>query len=338
LGSAKEAIDATGYYVVPGLIDLHTHVYKDVSIFGIEADDLCPRTGVTTSIDTGTAGWINYRGLERYVIERSQTRILAYVNLSGVGLPWRRGEMVYEGYVSAEQCADTVIKHPKTALGVKARLYKGVGGDADVRDLLQIALEASRRCEKPLMIHVSNSDATLNDLIRDLRSGDVVTHCFHGTQPASILDKKGKVLPEAWEARERGVIFDIGHGLGSFSFDVGRAALEDGFPPDTISSDIHSLNIDGPVYDLPTTMSKFLNLGMPLEEVIQRSTSEPARVIDRSDLGHLGVGAAGDVAIFDVENGTFELTDAMKQVLKGDRRLTCRASVRNGKIWWQDKT
>jgi len=336
LGQADSVVDAAGCYVVPGLIDLHTHVYTDVSIFGIEADDLCPRTGVTTSIDTGTAGWINYRGLERYVMERSSTRILAYVNLSGVGLPWRRGEMVFDGYISAEECAQTVLNHPDTALGVKVRLYKGVGGDADVRDLLQIALEAANRCEKPLMVHVSNTDVTLGELIRYLRPGDIVTHCFHGTHPASIVDKKGKVLSEAWDARDRGVIFDIGHGLGSFSYDVSRAAMEDGFPPDTISSDIHSFSIDGPVYDLPTTMSKFLNLGMPLEEVIRRSTIESAKVIDRDDdLGHLGVGAVGDVGVFEVEKGTFELTDSAKQVLMGEQRLVCKASVRDGKIWWQ---
>ena len=337
LGDADSVIDANGCLVTPGLIDLHTHVYKDVSIFGIEADDLCPRTGVTTSVDTGTAGWINYRGLERYVIEPSSTRILAYVNLSGVGLPWRRGEMVYEGYVSASECAQAVLNHPKTALGVKVRLYKGVGGDADVRDLLQIALEAANRCEKPLMVHVSNADVPLRDLLQSLRPGDIVTHCFHGTQPASIIDNRGKVISEAWDARDRGVIFDIGHGLGSFSYDVGRAAMEDGFPPDTISSDIHSYNIDGPVYDLPTTMSKFLNLGMSLEDVIRRATIEPAQVIDREDdLGHLGVGAAGDVAVLELEKGTFELTDSMQQVLMGEQRLVCRASVRDGKVWWRD--
>ncbi len=334
---ATETLNASGKYVVPGLIDLHTHVYKDVSMFGIEADDLCPRTGVTTSIDTGTAGWINYRGLERYVIEPSRTRILAYVNLSGVGLPWREGEMVYEGYVQPEECAKAVLAHPGTALGVKARLYRGVGGDADLRDLLQLALEAANRCEKPLMVHISNSDVPLDDLLPHFRPGDIVTHCFHGGEIASILDNKGKVLPVAREARARGVIFDIGHGLGSFSYDVGRRAMEDGFPPDTISSDVHSLNIDGPVYDLPTTMSKFVNLGMPLDEVIQRATIEPARTIGRSEtLGHLGVGAVADVAVMELEKGTFELMDAEKEILKGEQRLVCKASVRNGEIWWRE--
>ncbi|MDA0745429.1 MAG: amidohydrolase/deacetylase family metallohydrolase [bacterium] len=333
---AHKVLDVSNQYVVPGLIDLHTHLFKDISLFGIEADDLCPRTGVTTAIDTGTAGWINYRGLERYVIERSQTRILAYVNLSGVGLPWRRGEMVYEGYVQPEACARSVQEHPKTALGVKVRLYRGVGGDADLRDLLQLALDAANRCGKPLMVHITGSDVPVAEFLAHLRPGDIITHCFHGGEMGGILDSSGKVLSAVRDARQRGIIFDIGHGLGSFKYDVGRRALEDGFPPDTISSDIHALNIDGPVYDLPTTLSKFLNLGMSLDEVIQRSTIEPARVIGLSDtLGHLGIGAAGDVAVLAQETGSFDLVDSHEQVLKGDRRLVCTASVRNGEIWWQ---
>jgi dihydroorotase len=336
-GTASDEIDASGCFVVPGLIDLHTHVFKDLSIFGIEADEVCPGTGVTTAIDTGTAGWINYRGLERYIIEPSATRILAYVNLSGVGLPYRRGEMVYEGYVQPEACAEAVQRHPETALGVKVRLYKGVAGDADLRDVLGMALEAARICEKPLMVHISGGDVPLGDLLPHLRKGDIVTHCYHGGEIAGILDDDtGKVSTVTCEARERGIVFDIGHGLGSFSYDVGRRAMEDGFPPDTISSDLHALNIDSPVYDLPTTMSKFLNLGMPLEEVIARVTAEPARVIGRErDLGHLGAGAAGDVAVMAIETGKFDLEDAHEQILHGDRRLVCRASVRDGKVWWK---
>ncbi len=275
--AAGEEIDAAECYVVPGLIDIHTHVFKDLSIFGVEADDICPRTGVTTAIDTGTAGWINYRGLERYIIQHAATRILAYVNLSGVGLPYRRGEMVYEGYVQPEACAEAVQNHPDTALGVKVRLYEGVAGDSDLRDILGLALEAARRCDKPVMVHIAGGNVPLAELLPQLRPRDIITHCYHGLEIAGILDEGGKVSSVVREARERGIIFDIGHGLGSFSFDVGRRAMEDGFPPDTISSDLHALNIDGPVYDLPTTMSKFINLGMPLEEVIRRTTAEPAK-------------------------------------------------------------
>ena len=335
--TADDVLDATGCYVVPGLIDLHTHVYRDVSVFGIAADELCPRTGVTTAVDTGSAGWINYRGLERYIIDRSETRILAFVHLSAVGLPCRRGELVYRGYADPDACARVVREHPDTCLGVKIRLYRGVGGEVDVRYLLRLAIEAAEQCEKPLMVHISNSSAPLADLLPPLRAGDIVTHCFHGTGPACVVNEAGQVLPVVWDARDRGVLFDIGHGLGSFTYDVARKALEDGFPPDTISTDIHTLNINGPVYDLPTTMSKFLNLGMPLEDVIRRSTTEPARAIGRLDgLGHLGVGAEGDVTVLACERGRFDLRDVEDVVLVGEHRLVCRASVRNGCVWYRD--
>ncbi len=335
--SADQVLEVAGKLVVPGLIDLHTHAYKDVSVFGVEMDDLCPQTGVTTAVDTGSAGHFNYRGLERYVIEPSQTRILAYVNLSGVGLPSLRGELINPDYIDPTECARCVEEHPETALGVKLRLYAGVGGATNLRDLLGLALDAANRCGKPLMVHITNADIPLEDILGPLRPGDIITHCFHAKGTASILNPTSQVKPIVREAREQGIVFDIGHGQGSFSFDTARSALEDGFPPDTISTDIHSFNLAGPVYDLPTTMSKFLNLGMPLEEVIRRTTIEPARVIGKeSELGHLGVGAIGDVAILAHETGAFTFVDAAGQTLDGDQRLTCKASLRQGRIWWQE--
>lgn len=334
--TAGEVVDAAGCCVAPGLIDLHTHVFKDASIFGIEADEVFPRTGVTTTVDAGTAGWINYRGLERYVIGPSETRIFAFVNLAGPGLPWRRGEMAYRDYVQPQACAEAVLAHPETALGVKVRLYAGAGGEVALRDLLQMALEAAEACGKPVMVHISGTDALLTDLLPALRAGDLVTHCFHSGEAGSVLGEDGKVLPAVREARARGVLFDTAHGLGSFGFDVCRQALSEGFPPDTVSTDLHGLNINGPVYDLPTTMSKFLCLGMPLEEVIRRTTVEPARIIGKADdLGHLGTGAAGDVTVLAVEEGSFDFVDSDERVLTGVQRLVCRATVRDGKVWWK---
>lgn len=330
---ASPELDAGGRYVLPGLIDLHTHLFKDFSMFGIDVDALSPRTGVTTSVDTGTAGWINYAGFRKVIMEPAETRVLAYVNLSGVGLPWRSGEMVFEGYVQPAACAQAILDFPENTVGVKVRLYRGVGGDADLRDLLQIAIDAAQRCEKQLMVHISGSDVPVAELLSPLRPGDVITHCFHGGEIASILDSAGKVRPEVRDARDRGIVFDIGHGFGSFSFDVGRAAMEDGFPPDTISSDIHTLNIDGPVYDLPTTVSKFLHLGMPLDEAVRRSTLEPARVLGMEDeIGSLAVGSVADVSVFDLEEGAFELVDSDEVKVTGDRKLTCYATVKDGRV------
>lgn len=331
-GTADQEIDASGCYVTPGWIDLHTHLFKDFSIFGIDVDALSPRTGVTTSVDTGTAGWINYAGFRKVIMEPALTRVLAYVNLSGVGLPYSRGEMVFEGYVQPGACAKAITDFPENTIGVKVRLYRGVGGDADLRDLLQIALNAANRCEKSLMVHVSGADVPIADLLTPLRPGDVITHCFHGGEIASILDGNGKVRAEVRDARDRGILFDIGHGFGSFNFDVGRAAMEDEFPPDTISSDIHTLNINGPVFDLPTTVSKFLYLGMPLTEAVGRVTAEPAKVVGRSDIGQLGAGAVADVTVMSVEEGTYTFVDSNEVSVTGDRKFVCRATIKDGKI------
>ncbi len=234
-------------------------------------------------------------------------------------------------------CAQAIRDFPENTVGVKVRLYRGVGGDADLRDLLQIAIDAAHRCEKPLMVHISGSDVPVSDLLAPLRPGDVITHCFHGGEIASILDGSGKVRPEVREARARGIVFDIGHGFGSFSFDVGRAAMEDGFPPDTISSDIHTLNIDGPVYDLPTTVSKFLHLGMPLGEAVQRVTLEPARALGVDDeLGTLGVGAVADIAVLDLEEGEFELVDSSEVAVTGSQKLRCAATVKDGMVVYEN--
>lgn len=334
-GSAQ-VLDASGRFVVPGLIDLHAHVYIGVSFFGIEADDLGPRTGVTTMVDTGSAGWTNYEGLERFVIGPSETRIFGYVNLSGVGLPTRRGELVHHDYLDARECAECVLRHPETTLGVKVRLYEGVAGSMDLRDVLKAALEAAELCGKPLMVHISGGNVPLEDLLPPLRTGDVVTHCYHGFPVGSILDREGRILPVVRDARERGVLFDVGHGSGSFAFRVARCALEEDFLPDAISTDVHTLSIKYPVYDMPTTLSKFLGLGLSLDEVIERGTIEPARIIGiDSDLGHLGVGATADVAVFELEEGRFSFFDVEDEEMIGLQRLVCKATIKDGRVWWR---
>lgn len=336
-GSAEVSIDATGLFVVPGLIDLHTHVYKDVSMFGIEADDLCPRTGVTSVVDAGTAGSINFRGLERYVIEPSQTRILAFVNLSAVGIPWRKGEMVCPAYIQPEACAETVTRHPETALGVKVRLYPGVAGPRELHEILDLAVAAASDCAKPLMVHISNGEISVDDILSQLRPGDIITHCFRGGPEATLMEPDGAVKESVLRARDKGIIFDIGHGMGSFSFDECRRALDRGFAPDTISSDIHSLCIHGPVFDLPTTMSKFLNLGMSLDEIVRLTTLEPAKVIGKAEmLGSLNVGTTADVTLLAVREESVELKDAQGEVVVGDRRIVCKAAIKDGAIWWHD--
>ena len=330
---SAEVLDVSGLLGVPGLIDLHTHVYEGVSFLGIEADDLCPRTGVTTVVDTGSAGWINYKGLERYVIDRSETRIFGYVNLSGVGLPSRRGELVHHDYLDAGECADCVLRHPDTALGVKVRLYEGVAGTMDLRDVLKASLDAAKECGKPLMIHISGSDVELEDLLPPLRTGDVVTHCCHGTGAASILDAEGRIRPVVRDARERGILFDVGHGVGSFAFRIARRAVAEGFLPDTISTDLHGQSIFTTQSDMPNCISKLMNLGMGLQDAITRSTVSPAKAIQRfPELGTLGRGKAADIAVLKYEEGVFPLKDAWQKKLMATKRVRCVLTVRNGEI------
>ena len=331
---ADRVLDARGKYVTPGLVDLHTHVYAGVSAFGIDADDLCARTGVTTAIDAGSAGWVSFPGLKRYVIDHSQTRILAFVHLSGIGLIFRDGELRNEAYIQPQEAARVVLEHPATAMGIKVRLHEGVGGDSYLGDLLRKAVDAAEQCHRPLMLHTSGSDVPLPDLLPILRPGDILTHCFNGHRHC-ILNDEGHIWPEVWSARRRGVLFDVGHGLGSFSFRVARDALRQGFPPDTISSDIHAFNIWGPVYDLPTTLSKFLSLGVSLREVILRATHAPAQAIGRAGtLGSLQIGSPADVAIWKLEQGDFQFQDSCRTTLQGSQRLVCRASLRAGRLWY----
>jgi len=335
---ADQTLDVAGKVVVPGLIDMHAHVYAGVTIFGIDADDLCPQTGVTTIVDAGSAGWVNFPGLKRYVIEPSQTRIMAFVHLSAIGLTFRDGELRNEAYIQPQEAARVVLENPDVALGIKVRLHQGVGGDVDLRSLLRKAVDAAERCGKPLMLHTSGSEKPLAELLPMLRQGDILTHCFNGTQHP-IMGEDGRIRPEVWAARDRGVLFDVGHGRGSFSFDVARAALQQGFPPDTISTDVHAFNINGPVYDLPTTMSKFLNLGMDLEEVIERCTIAPARAIGRDEtLGSLQVGGPADIAVLELQEGAnghspVRLEDCHNNVLMSEKRLVCTASLRQGRVW-----
>lgn len=332
---AKRVLDVEGYLVTPGLIDLHTHVYTGVSFFGIEADQVFPPSGVTTAVDAGTAGWITFPGLRRYVLEPARTHLRAYINLCATGLIWRRGELVNMEYAQVEECARCVLENPSVALGVKVRLARlAVERDTDLLRLLDLALEAAKQCRKPLMVHITDFDRPLAAILDRLRPGDIITHCFTGG-PFTTVDGQGGVLPEVWEARQRGLLFDVAHGWGSCSFAVARRALDQGFLPDVISTDLHALSLPGPVHDLPTTLSKFLHLGMSLEEVFERATIVPARIIGEADSrGHLGPGAVADVAVWALSEGRFSFVDSVGEQLQGQRKLECVLALRAGEIWF----
>ena len=335
----RQRVDASGLLVVPGLIDLHVHVYEGVSHYGIDADRYLLRRGTTTGVDVGSAGAQTFPGLRRMVVDRAQTRIYAYLHIAVAGMITALvGELEDLRFASVEQCVRVAEAHRDVIGGVKLRAGHQMVGD-DPRPALARALEAADALGLPLMVHVIDMRMPLPELLVQLRPNDVVTHCYHGNE-GGLLDEDGRVWPEAVAARERGILFDVGHGAGSFTWRVARAALAQGFPPDTISSDIHAHNHAGPVHDLPRTLSKLLHLGLPLAEVVAAATSRVAAHLAHlapGGLGTLAANAPGDLSLLELQQGRFELTDGEHR-LSGNvseyaaERLVARSVVRAGTL------
>lgn len=332
--SARHTLDARGLLVVPGLIDLHVHVYRDHMPLGLDADTLCPAGGVTTMLDAGSAGSFNFAGFRRDVIDRAATRVLALVNLSAIGLiAAGHGELMDRRYADPEGVVRTLREHAGVAVGVKIRAGKHIIGEGEQgRANLSDAVAAARKSGTWLMVHIGECPMPLPELVERLQPGDCVTHCFKGGS-TRVLDDAGRLFPEVRAAAESGVLFDVGHGFGSFQWEVAAAVLEQGFPPGTISTDLHSMNLHGPVYDMPTTMSKFLLLGVPLEQVIEMSATRPAAVLGRAgELGTLRPGSIADVALLEQREGRFVFTDSYRQERIGRKLLVAAATIRGGEL------
>ena len=335
-GAATEIRDVTGLIVAPGLIDLHTHVYWGGTSLGIDAEDFCRSSGVTTAVDTGSAGPGNFPGFRKHVIERSAVRILAYLHVSHAGIyGFSNTVMIGESEdirlmdpVTAAQVADA---NRDVIVGIKVRVGRHASGDQGVAPL-DIALQVAEETGMPLMAHIDEPPPTYDDVINKLRPGDTLTHAFRPF-PNTPCTVQGTVKPAVPAARKRGVLFDIGHGMGSFSFKTARAMLANGFAPDTISSDVHALCINGPAFDQVTTMSKFLCLGMDLNDVINASTASAAFALKRPELGSLKPGSAGDATLLTVDEGSFDYVDVTGEHLNGNRRITSRGVVIAGR-WW----
>lgn len=322
-------IDASGQIVTPGLIDLHTHVYWGVTYWGIEADPVAARTGVTTWLDVGSAGSYSFPGFREYIVAPSRARIFALLNLSAIGLIAPSWEFANLDYCDVDLAEQIVEANRDLILGIKARIDSGTTRGVGIRPL-ELARELADRVGLPLMVHIGQGPPLLDEVAPLLRPGDILTHCFTGRN-TRIIEPDGRVREDIRALHEQGVILDVGHGTGSFSYEVAEAMLAQGLPPDVISSDIHQLAVQGPAFDLPTTLSKFLNLGMALPDVIERATSRPAAAMRRPDLGTLRVGSRADIALFRIEEGEYDFYDVDMAKRNGTQRLVNTLTLVDGK-------
>ncbi len=332
----RRTVDVSGCLVIPGAIDFHAHVYRGGTSLGIDADKLARRAGTTTWVDTGSAGAGNLEGFRHHVIGHLETRVLVFLHVSFAGIfGFSREVMVGEScdlrLLDPAVCARAALAQPDLVRGIKVRVGRHTSGSHGITPL-HLALEAAELSGLPLMCHIDEPPPRLEDVLALLRPGDVLTHCYRPAPNAPALPG-GRLREGVLAARERGVAFDIGHGMGSFAYATAEAMLAQGFAPDVISSDVHALCVDGPAFDNLATMSKFLGLGMPLVDIVRSVTTTPARLLRRPDLGSLRVGAAGDATVLALEQGRFEAADATGATRVFSSRFRLRAVVLGGRLW-----
>ena len=328
VGSAARVIDATGQIVTPGLVDLHTHVYWGATYWGIEADPVAARSGVTTWLDVGSAGAYSFPGFREYIVNRNRARIYALLNLSSIGLIAPTWELANPDYWDIDLATEVVDRNRDIILGIKARIDSKTTRGVGIAPLGK-ARELADRVGLPLMTHIGIAPPTIEEVLEWLRPGDILTHCFTG-HDMRLIDDDGQVLPHLRALHEAGVVLDVGHGTGSFAYATAEAMLGEGMKPDVISSDIHQTAIQGPMFDLPTTLSKFLNLGMSLEDVIACATVNAARAMRLDSVGTLAPGSAADIAIFALEKGDFRFYDIEMNERPGDRMLVNTLTMIDG--------
>ena len=331
---ALKVVDVSGLYVTPGLIDIHTHVYTGTGERGSYAGDnsVYPdgftfRVGVTTVADAGGAGWRNFEDFKQRVIERSKTRVLAFLNIVGNGM--RGGKFEQDlADMEAKPTAEMALRYKGLIVGIKTAHYAGPEWTPVER-----AAEAGNLANIPVMVDFGSNrvERPMSELVtRKLRPGDIYTHVYSGLRNEQV--ESGKVNPALWEARKRGVIFDVGHGGGSFLWRIAVPALKEGFLPDSISTDLHIGSMNAGMKDMLNVMDKFLAMRMSLEDVILRSTWNPAREIKHDELGHLSVGALADITVLRLEKDNYGFVDMYGARLRGTQKLTCELTLRDGKV------
>ena len=333
--SAATVVNVSGHFVTPGLIDIHVHAYhtREPEGLSIMADYHSFRSGVTTMVDTGTAGAKHFLHFKRTVIDLAKTRILAYINIVKSGMLGDFEQDIDE--MDPELAASVVLAYPEICVGIKTAHYWTREPFDDRHPpwaAVDAAIQAGEICKKHVMYDFwPRPERTYPDLLlQKMRPGDIHTHVY--AQQFPVLNDKNKPADYMFEARERGIIFDVGHGAGSFWFRQAVPAMQGGFGPDSISTDLHTGNVNGPVVDMLTTKSKILNIGMPLQEVIYRSTATPAVEIGRPELGTLSEGAEADVAVLKLVEGEFGFSDCGRAKMIGNKKLECALTLRAGKI------
>lgn len=332
--SALKTVDVTGLYVTPGLIDIHVHVYASTGEKnsyagdnGVYPDGFTLRSGVTTVADAGSSGYRNFEDFKEHVIDRSKTRVLAFLNIVGAGM---RGPKYEDNLADMEPqpAADTAKRYPGLIVGIKTAHYSGPEWTP-----VEHAVEAGTLANIPVMVDfgANRPERPIDVLLKQkLRAGDIYTHCYSGLRNELLPD--GKVNPGMWAGRKRGVIFDVGHGGGSFAWRVAVPAIQQGFLPDSISTDLHIGSMNSGMKDMLNLMSKFLAMGLSIDQVIRWSTWNPAREIHHEELGNLSVGSIADVSVLRVEDGKFGFTDMYGARMDGTQRVICELTVKGGKV------
>jgi dihydroorotase len=331
--SAEQVIDATGLLVTPGLVDLHTHIFYRVAASSIDPSPLAARSGTTTMVDCGSGGAATFDAFRHYIADTATCRVLAFLNISLVGTI-ATPECGYGRFVDANRCFETADANRDLIVGIKVRGSRLAFDEDNTVQPVYMAKAAARAANLPLMLHLGDPPPTVEQSIPLLDKGDFVTHSYKGKPVTRLVDHEMKAKAVLREAREHGVLIDVGHGSGSFSWPVAHALAEQGYWPDTISTDAHRGVVEPPIgADMPNVMSKFLYLGMPLAEVVRASTIRPAQAIGWDDrIGTLEVGRTADVAVLALEEGEFTLSDSSKLGERATRRLVARHTIYGGRV------
>ncbi len=328
--AAFQVIDAAGQIVTPGLVDLHTHVFHKVTYWGVDPDPVASTSGVTTWNDAGSAGALTLPGLRDFVVDRARVRITAFLNISNIGLVGENYECANAAYLDVDLFRRLAERNRDLVVGVKVRMGTPTVGDNGLEPL-RLARRAAEECELPMMVHVAFGPPEIEDVLALMRPGDILTHCFTGLS-MKIVDDDGRLYEFAEKAWDSGIVMDIGHGTGSFAYATGEPLMAAGRKPDVISTDLHQLSINGPAYDLPTCLSKFLHLGMSLPEVVRAATTRPAEILglDR-EIGTLRPGSIADIALFRLLEGHFPLYDIWGEMREASRLLVSTLTIKGGR-------